>query len=239
MEIRYYHRLPSTNDAASLAAREGAAEFYTVVAKEQSGGRGRLGRQFFSPAGGTYFSTVLRPTFPISMYGRITPFAAVAVHRALRPFADGRLEIKWVNDILLNRKKVCGILAESGVDAFGVPFVVLGIGINTGSADFPPALSQIAAVIPVADQKALIERILAELSDYDSAVRRASFVAEYRSNAAFLGETVRVIEGECSYLATALDITEDGALLVKLPDGSARELHGGEISLRTVQKDEI
>ena len=140
MELHVYETLPSTNRTAHEAAQSGAQEFYTVIAKEQTAGRGRLSRSFHSPLGGTYFSTVLRPTVPIAQYGTITPVAAVAVHRALHALTGVRTEIKWINDLLLDGRKVCGILAESGTDLAGKPFVVLGIGINTADVDFPPEL---------------------------------------------------------------------------------------------------
>jgi len=239
MEVHFYHELPSTNSAAAAAARAGAAEFYTVVAERQTAGRGRMERSFFSPAGGTYFSTVLRPQMPMSAYGRLTPMAAVAVHRALCHLTGTVTEIKWINDLLLDGKKVCGILAESGTDHNGEPFVILGIGINTADVDFPPELWHTATYIPCEDRMALIGAILAELAEYEAMARQVAWLPYYREYCAFLGETVLVSEGERVRRGVALDVLEDGALRVDFGDGSVEELRGGEISLRPAPRREI
>ena len=117
-------------------------------------------------------STVLRPEMSRADYMQITPVAAVAVHRALLNVTGPVTQIKWINDLLLEGKKVCGILAESGFDEKGEPFVVLGIGINTAPVDFPPELRETATVIPCDDLTALAGAILAELSEYQHVIQR-------------------------------------------------------------------
>lgn len=235
MELHFYDTLPSTSRVAAEAAREGAAEFYTVIARRQTQGRGRLGRSFYSPAGGTYFSTVLRPQMTISHYGRITPMAAVAVHRALYSLTGVQTEIKWVNDILLGGRKLCGILAESGTDRQGRPFVVLGIGINTADVDFPQELQKIAACLPVADSNALIGAILAELAEYERVIAQNQWLDYYREYCTHLGEPILVIEGDKTRCGIALDVLEDGALRVDFGQERPEELRGGEISVRPAQ----
>lgn len=235
MELRVYESLPSTNRTAHEAALQGAKEFYTVVAKQQTAGRGRLTRSFHSPVGGTYFSTVLRPTLPLTHFGRITPVAAVAVHRALFALTGVKTEIKWVNDLLLCGKKVCGILAESGTDKDGKPFVILGIGINTANVSFPTELQRQATFIPYQDPIALVQAILKELFAYEQTIKTGGWLAYYRSHCAFLGEDVMIIKDDHIRHGTALDILEDGALRVRFTDGTVEELRGGEISLRSAQ----
>ena len=232
MELHFYKELPSTNRTAVEAARQGAGELYTVIAGRQTAGRGRMERSFFSPEGGTYFSTVLRPQFPLNAYGQITPMAAVAVHRALCHVTGVVTEIKWINDLLLDGRKVCGILAESGTDLAGKPFVVLGIGINTADVDFPPELWHTATFIPCEDRTALIGAILAELAPYEQIIRGAEWHPYYQEYCAFLGETVLVTEGERRRVGTALDVLSDGALRVDFGNGNVEELRGGEISIR-------
>jgi len=239
MDIHFYEELPSTNRTASEAARGGAEEFYTVVANRQSVGRGRMERSFFSPMGGTYFSTVLRPKMPIGHYGQITPMAAVAVHRALYRLTGTVTEIKWINDLLLNGKKVCGILAESGTDEKGKPFVILGIGINTAHVDFPPELCHTATFIPCADRVGLINAILTELAAYEQLIKDAAWLPYYREYCGFLGNAVLVCEGNQSRVGVALDILGDGALRVDFGDGRIEDLRGGEISLRFAHSAEI
>lgn len=231
-EIRYYDLLPSTQSVAASAAREGAPHLYTVVAREQNGGRGRLQRAFFSPRGGLYFSTVLRVSLLPCEYGVLTPIAAVAVARAISRVCGVTPKIKWVNDLLFEEKKVCGILAESGNDQDGKPYVILGIGINTANTPFPDELRDTAGVIPCPDNEALLDLVLDELTGVETMAKTGEWLDFYRQNSAVLGRRVRVIEGESSYLATALDVLSDGALSVQLENGEKRELRGGEISLR-------
>lgn len=235
MELHIFDSLPTTNRTAHEAALTGAKEFYTVVAKEQTAGRGRLLRSFHSPVGGTYFSTVLRPTLPMTHFARITPVAAVAVHRALFKLTGVKTEIKWVNDLLLDGKKVCGILAESGVDGEGNPFVILGIGINTAEVTFPAELQHQATFIPYQEPVALVEAILNELAAYEQSIETGSWLSYYRSHCAFLGEDVMVIKDDTIRHGTALDILADGALRVRFENGNIEELRGGEISLRSAQ----
>jgi len=235
MKIEYYEHLASTNDVARAAALAGAEPFYTVVAKSQSGGVGRMGRRFVSPRGGTYFSTVLRPTLPREKFGAITPFTAVAVHRAIAELTGVSLDIKWINDLLLDGKKVCGILATSGIDQKGTPFVVLGIGINTGSENLPSELRDIATTLPYHDVRGLVERILHHLATFEAEILEGTWLSYYRANAACLGSNVRVIKGESESVARALDIDAEGGLLVAYADGTREVLSGGEISLRLTQ----
>ena len=235
MEIRYYQELPSTSRTAAEAAREGAAHLFTVVAESPTEGRGRLQRSFFSPRGGLYFTTVLRTDLLPKEYGALTPFAAVAVHRAIRRVCGVETEIKWVNDLLWNGKKVCGILAESGVDLNGRAYVLLGIGINLSPVEFPAELSQIATCVPCEDKEKLLSEILRELSEAEAAVRQASWLADYRADCRMLGSRVTVMRQGTEAHATAVDILSDGALLVLWPGGAYEELRGGEISLRAAQ----
>ena len=232
MEIKYYKELPSTNRTAAEAARAGAEEFYTVVAGSQTAGRGRMERSFFSPVGGTYFSTVLRPDFSMDLFSQITPMAAVAVHRAIFHVTGVLTEIKWINDLLLDGKKICGILAESGVDVNGKPYVVLGIGINTADVDFPVELKQTASFIPCADPMALVGAILAELSEYRASVAESRWHADYCRYCCCIGRIVEVINAGRICPAFVHGVLPDGGLQVEYADGSKDILRGGEISLR-------
>lgn len=232
MKIEYFEELVSTNDTAKAAAREGAPALYTVVADRQTGGRGRLGRSFLSPLGGTYFSTVLRPTLDRASYGTITPYAALAVHRAVKERLSLSLEIKWINDLLLDGKKVCGILAESGEDLEGKPFVILGIGINTGKEPLPAELAEIATTIPHDDREGLITRILCHLSQMEAQIASGTWLEDYRQALCMLGKRILVIKGEEKKSAVALDVSSEGGLLVRYPDGTCELLCGGEISIR-------
>ena len=117
----------------------------------------------------------------------------------------------------------------------GSYYVLLGIGINTGDTVFPPELKEIATSIPACDKNALLIAILKELDATDDAILAQNWTAEYRQRSAVIGREVNVIEGDCTRRATALNITESGALIVRFENGETRELHGGEISLRLTQ----
>lgn len=228
--------LESTNITAAEAAGDGCEALFTVVADTQTAGRGRLDRKFYSPSSGLYFSTVLRPGFPMSKYGLVTPFAAVAVHRAISRVCGVAPKIKWVNDLLLDGKKICGILSESGTDKKGEPYIVVGIGINTGDAPFPAELSEIAGHVPCADRGALLRAVLTELSHCDEELARGTWLAEYRGNAAFIGEQVLYSDGQTYKEATCLGISPAGALRLRFEDGRTAEYAFGEISVRSSQK---
>ena len=232
MEIVYYESLGSTNETAKEAARAGVGAFYTVVADTQTAGRGRMERRFLSPVGGTYFSTVLRPSFDRTYYGAITPFAALAVWRAVNDLCGISLDIKWVNDLLWQGKKVCGILAEAGEDQNGVPFVVLGIGINTGSEALPAELADIATSLPYHDRSALIERILFYMQAFEREIELGTWLQAYRAHLACLGKRVLVIKRESTKPALVLDVAPLGGLAVRYDEGIEEILTGGEISLR-------
>ncbi len=235
MELHYFDSLPSTSQTAAVAAREGAGHLYTVIAATQTAGRGRLQRRFYSPAGGLYFSTVLRTGLSPMQYGAVTPYAALAVHRAIARVCRIKTEIKWVNDLLLAGKKVCGILAESGMDSAGVPYLILGIGINTGERELPMELREIAACLPCEDKDALLRAILDGLEGIERAVNAGEWLAEYRAASAVLGCEITVIKGEGRARAVAQDILPSGALLVEYPSGEREALCVGEISLRLTQ----
>lgn len=216
-------------------AKQKAEPFLTLIAKAQSAGRGRLTRSFFSPPEGLYFSTTLLPAFPLADYGLITPFAAVAVFRAVQRVLGITLQIKWVNDLLLDGRKVAGILAESGTDADGIPFVILGIGINTGSAAFPKELQEIAASIPCADRERLFLAIMEELGDFEAQIKSGAWLREFRANLAFVGKEVFFSDGNTEQRAVCLGVTENAALRLLCRDGIAREYTFGEISLKSAR----
>ena len=235
MDILYYDCLGSTNDEAKKRAYEGAPHLFTVAAKAQTGGRGRLGRSFLSPVGGTYFSVVLRPSLPRANYGVITPICAVAVHRALYRLTGVLTDIKWVNDLLLDGKKLCGILCEASTDKNGEPFAVLGIGINTGNEPLPREIADIAISLPIADPLTVIRAVLEELASFDKEVETGEWLLYYRRYAPFLGSDVVLIEQEKKTPARAIDIDAQGGLVVVLKNGEQKTFYGSEISLRKNQ----
>lgn len=228
--------IDSTNARLKEWAAMGEAEGAVLIADAQSAGRGRRGRGFFSPAGtGLYMSVLLRPRLDAADTALLTPLAAVAVCRALKASAGREAGIRWVNDILLNEKKVCGILAE------GVPgaYTVLGIGINLCDppGGFPADIAGLAGSVfggePCAEEQksGLAARLLEELYALYTALPDTAFMREYRALSLVLNRRVRVL-AEPGFEALAEEIDEDGALIVRKDDGERVRLCAGEVSVR-------
>lgn len=230
---------PSTNTALKGRAAS-LPHGYVLVARSQSAGRGRMGRQFYSPDGtGLYMSVLLRPELPAGDLTLLTPAAAVAVRRAIGDLSGASAGIKWVNDVLLGGRKVCGILTETCFRGAGVPdHAVLGIGVNVCPPrdGFPEELRKIAGTVlrdfdPEARWRlaALILRRFFKIYD---ALPDRGFVEEYRRANTVIGREVDIIFGGVSRPAFVLDIDGDCSLLVRYPDGSEGTVRAGEVSVR-------
>lgn len=219
----------STNDLAKKAALEGAPDGITYIAKVQTGGHGRGEHTFFCYDGGLYLSIVIRnASLPAEL---ITSAAAAAVCRAVRAAACAPVTIKWVNDLYLGNKKVCGILALRTGDAY-----VVGIGINVKEVTFPDDLRQTAAALcSDIDLNILAAEIIARLR---LAVNEpVKSIIEYCSKYSYtLGKEVTYIKNGKSFIGTAEKLLQDGSLSVELNNGSTDILSSGEISVKNVKK---
>lgn len=238
----YFDELDSTNRYLKEAAAGGASEGMVVIANRQSAGRGRLGRSFFSPEEkGIYMSVLLRPDISLERAVLITSMAAVAVARAVERVGGVEAKIKWVNDIFLNRKKVCGILTEAGINAEKgtLEYAVLGIGVNVGRMEFPDDLKEIATSVSnecgaLVSKEALVDEILLELEAWYPTLMDGSFLEESKKRSILLGKEILVIDEtipEGSYPAKAVDINEFGNLIIER-NGSREILNSGEVSIR-------
>ncbi len=242
--ITVYKSLPSTNSLLKAMAAEGAPEGSVIISEEQTAGRGRLGRSFYSPTGtGIYMSILLIPKFSIHKALFITTAAAVAVARAIeKVFPQKEARIKWVNDIYCDNKKVCGILTESSLDFEGGSFeyAILGIGINVTSPkeDFPEELKNIATSLCSTDsytsgaRSLLAAEILNSFYELYEHLEDESLLREYKSRSLLIGEKITILSREGSIPALALDIDEEFRLKVQLEDGSIKALNSGEVSIR-------
>ena len=242
-QIVCHEEIDSTNNEAKRLAMEGAAEGTVVVAESQTGGKGRLERQFFSPKGkGIWFSVILRPKFLPQEAPKCTLLAAVAVARAMTEFGL-RPGIKWPNDLLYDNKKLVGILTEMSAEMDGINYIVIGTGINVNIAEkeFPEELRGVATSLLQMKGKQLprvkfFQAVLRALDDLYIRVQAEGFgpvFAEWRQYSITLGQEVRVIgvrDGEV-YSGRAVDIDEDGALLVDTETGRQRVL-AGDVSIR-------
>lgn len=248
-ELYVYDCIDSTNmEARRLLLSEKAPVHGAVVASnQQTSGRGRLGRSFFSPQNGLYVSIIVHPDFDINKSTLATVAAAVATADAIESVCGQTPVIKWVNDVLCDNKKVCGILTEATTDfeSGQIENLIIGIGVNTSTDSFPEELSEIVGAVQGDYSKsALVARIIentleniSELSSPDS----PSFMESYRKRSVVLGKTVKVYKGTYrknpaeelgGITAKVLSIDDNGGLEVIYTDGSREILTTGEISIR-------
>ena len=238
-ELEIHDRLDSTNNRAKALAAAGAAGGTAVIADSQSGGKGRLGRSFFSPEhSGVYLTVILRPDCAPDRAGLLTSLAAVAAARAVEKVSGADVKIKWVNDLYLNGKKICGILTEGGLglEAGKLEYAVVGIGINVRRMEFPPELRDIATSVAnetgaSPDRNRLIAEILNGLDGLLGDLETGAFLEESRRRSCVIGREVTVIEGERKYPAKALDIDGRGRLVIETKEGRTC-LDYGEVSLK-------
>lgn len=216
-------------------------EWSVVIARRQSGGRGRLGRSFYSPEGtGLYMSVLLRPAFGAEDAALITTAAAVAVARAVEELGSDRAEIKWVNDVLIHGKKICGILTEAGFDmeSGGMEYAVLGVGINVcpPAGGFPPEIAEVAGAafpMPRRDLRSqLAAAFLRQFYEIYGALPGDGFAAEYRARSCLVGRRVNVLRNGAARGALALAVDDKCRLVVRYEDGTEETLFSGEVSVR-------
>ena len=238
-KLEIHELLDSTNNRAKALAAEGAPHGTAVIADSQTGGRGRRGRSFFSPEhSGIYLTVILRPSCTPEQASLLTSMAAVATARAIEKTADADVKIKWVNDLYLGDRKICGILSEAGMnmESGQLDHVAVGIGVNTARMAFPPELQEIATSVgnetgTVPDRNRLIAEILNELEKLYDEQDSTAFLRESRRRSNVIGRDITVIEGEKRYPARAVDIDSRGRLIIETPEGRTR-LNYGEVSLR-------
>lgn len=236
-------RVDSTNAEARRRALEGAAEGTVVVAEEQTAGKGRPGKTFFSPATtGLYLSIVLRPTLAADRGQFITCAAAVACAQAIEQVTGAESLIKWVNDIYCDGRKVAGILTEGVVDMESGHFehAVLGIGVNVKPpADgFPHDIADVAGAVlddrTGAVRCELAAAILARFWSLYQHMDDPKLHDEYRRRCFLLGQPLIVRQGASRVRARAVDLTPDFKLVIELPDKSRRELPYGEVTIGSI-----
>ncbi|NOZ77144.1 MAG: biotin--[acetyl-CoA-carboxylase] ligase [Euryarchaeota archaeon] len=248
-EFHVHREVGSTNDVAKGLAREGAGEGTVVIAGVQKGGKGRFGREWLSPEGGVWMSVVLRPGLPPGDVPILTLAGGLALAKAIRGYCGLEVGIKWPNDILIGERKVAGILTEAEMDSERVHFAVMGMGINANfdpAEVFPPEVAAGATSLMVetgreVDLPGLVMRVIQELDavylDMLDAGPRG-LLEEWKELASTLGREVRVRTMKGSIEGRAVDITPDGALLLRMGDGRVVKVVAGEcIHLRYQEKD--
>ncbi|MCX6011139.1 MAG: biotin--[acetyl-CoA-carboxylase] ligase [Chloroflexi bacterium] len=232
-----YPSLTSTNDIAKREAKKGAREGTVILAEKQTAGRGRLKRAWLSPRGSIALSIILHPT-PTQLPSLIM-LASLAVAHCIEKVGGLETQIKWPNDVLINGKKVCGILIESDVRGSAVDYAVIGIGLNVNlkPADFPEIAATATSLSHELGRELsrleIIRCLLVEAEKLYLALPAEDTVyREWRDRLVTLGKKVEVSSGEASYQGIAESVASDGSLFLRQPDGSLIKIVAGDVSLR-------
>ncbi|MCS7173302.1 MAG: biotin--[acetyl-CoA-carboxylase] ligase [Armatimonadetes bacterium] len=230
--LHTFERVSSTQDVARHLAIKGAPEGTVVVAEAQTAGRGRLGRTWISPPGGLYLSVVLRPLVSPPEVPKLSLVGGLSAARAIERVCRVAVGLRWPNDLVVNGRKVGGVLAEAGPDAW---WVILGIGLNVHAVPgLPEGATSLAAELgtPV-DLGDLFCAVCAELEIVYEAFRGDDFATVlrwWRERSTTLGRWVRVYLPSGTYEGIAETVDEDGTLILRLPDGSAKRIVAGELA---------
>ena len=242
LNVNVLPSVDSTNVHVREKADAGLPEGYTLIASEQTAGKGRYGRYFFSPPEtGAYLSLLLRPNRCAAQQALgITTMAAVAMCEAIEAVSDEKPQIKWVNDIFVRGKKVCGILTEGafGMESGVLEYAVLGVGINVypPRGGFPEEIEEIAGAIfekPRADMKnRLVAEFLNRFMAYYTAGNPAEYIGKYRDYSMVIGTEITVISPDGDRRAFACGIDDECRLQVRYEDGQTESLYYGEIRIR-------
>lgn len=242
-DVQVFQTIDSTNQRAKELALAGQRGPLAIIAAEQTAGRGRRGRAFHSPQHGLYLTMLVHPqALPSADGGLATTAAAVAVCGALADLAGVDAGIKWVNDVFINQRKVCGILTEAGSDmeTNEIDWMAVGIGLNLTAPEggWPEELRAIAGeIFPngklTVSSNTLAAAIISRFADFLPHLAEKGFLDEYRRRSILPGREILVLPtGREPYPATAVSIDDECRLVVRLADGTTRPLMTGEVSIR-------
>lgn len=241
-EIEYFPVTDSTNQRIRTFAEAGKENGLLVIAEEQTGGKGSRGRSWVSPPGtGIWMSILLRPELEPTKASMITIVAALAIVKALEQTVSIPVKIKWPNDIVMNGKKVCGILTEMSADMEAVRYIIVGIGINANTENFPEDLLDRATSIfkesgKKIDRTALVAEFCFQFERYYERFLEAGNLrflkVDYEAYLINIGKEVKIIKNKKEKIRRALGINELGGLIVEKEDGTKECVFSGEVSVR-------
>ena len=245
-DIKYFESVDSTNTQAKKFAQD-ALDGTIIISEEQNGGRGRLSRVFFSPKyKGIWFSVILKPDFLPQEAPKCTLLAAVAIAKAIKDVTDVQVGIKWPNDILYEGKKLVGILTEMNAEMDRINYIIIGMGINVNISenDMPESIKGIATSLSQItnthiSRLTLLNRILFHLENLYTIALKEGFAPvfdEWRKYSITLNQHINVISSNETLEGVAVDIDDDGALLVNI-NGQIKRVLAGDVSIRPVQKN--
>ncbi|MGL4982206.1 MAG: biotin--[acetyl-CoA-carboxylase] ligase [Treponemataceae bacterium] len=237
--IFYFPVIDSTNSYAKNSYESTQNKKTSLfIAEEQTAGRGRHGKSFYSPPQTGIYMSILYPLEQDDFFsdvGICTVSCAVATCRAIKKNYNIEAKIKWVNDLFLSEKKICGILCEGILNSKNTKLaaVVIGIGINVTTQDFPHEIKDSAgSLLQKIDRNHLIAQIINELFTLHATACKTEIIQEYRKNSLVIGRRIQVLQGQESFFATAINITDDANLVVENDRGEKRILSSGEISIK-------
>lgn len=240
--IYFYEETGSTNIDAKKLAEEGAAHGTVVIADKQNAGRGRRGRSWESPAGkDLYFTILLRPDFAPDRAAALTLVMALSVAQAVRKYCGLEAEIKWPNDVVVNGRKICGILTEMNVETDYIQYVVTGAGINVNLEEMPEIIRETATSLLIeggrrVNRAALLETVLERYEEnynkYREHTDMGSMLEDYNSFLVNRNKQVKVLDPKGEWEGTARGINSAGELLVERENGEIAEVYAGEVSVR-------
>lgn len=229
--IHFFDTASSTMDIARDLARKGCPDFTVVIAENQTSGRGRMDRKWWSPEGGLYFTLVMRPDIPPVISPLVNFGTAFVLARTLREFCGVEARVKWPNDILIHGSKVSGMLSEMESAGDQVSFVNIGIGINMNN-DLPPDLPFATSIKKISgktcSRKAFLSEFLDHLEKRMHQPDLASVITEWKSCSATLGRQVRIISRQGVAEGKAVDVDPNGALIVRTADGTLKKIFYGD-----------
>lgn len=241
--VHFFEELGSTNTQAKLEAESGAAEGTLVVADMQTAGRGRRGRSWSSPAGtNVYFTLILKPAYVPDKASMVTLVMALAVAEGISGTCGLRAEIKWPNDVVVNGKKVCGILTEMSAEHGVINHVVIGVGVNVGLQEFPPEIVSASSLQAECGREVsrteLLANIMKSFEKYYESFRQNADLSDildpYNALLVNRDREVRVLDPKGEFQGVARGIDGRGKLLVEREDGSIAEVYAGEVSVRGI-----
>lgn len=240
--LRYFDEIDSTNEYLKREAAGGLIHGTVALANEQTAGKGRLGRSWSSPTGSSiYISYLLRPDIAPIHASMLTIVAALATARAIEDTTGLNAGIKWPNDIVVNKHKVCGILTEMSSDMDRIQYVIVGIGVNVNMTEFPEEIKETATSLrletgEVVRRAPLVAKMLFFFEHYYELFLKtedlSGLLADYNAHLVNKGKQVRIVERTGEWTAIAEEMDEKGELVVTLPDGTKKNIISGEVSVR-------